>query len=440
MYFSGEPERRASANLPSATSKSSIETELAVTCEKIMSDTPHTKSHPNIVKQEKDSYILPEKEPNLLQKQIREMANHTSFFDKGSPAAKQEQYKMHQNQSSGITLDFSESHEEEKIWSCNNENEKDLDISMQIPNSDLGIPHQECNPHLASDVIGGFSKFPKDEPADSQRTTEKSDMLAGTIQNVNGVSASQSNEQMLTPSSQPVKVLEKLQPRRNPDAGGCSSQPDRVIVSSGHSVNFSVVPKEKPQPDNSQPRHDRNHALLGKEEKGTDTKGESVQGSSLSMGVPVPQPGQESYTYATKFEKVEKLQPRRNLDPVVQESHDDAVSTPSKAPDKGLDDGYNWRKYGQKLVKGNKFVRSYYKCTYPNCQAKKQVEKSHDDCRSDINYLGNHHHQKPQQSPLVTTTIQVRTPEMLPIASTSKSKCEYHFMNEFFTSHIISGY
>ena len=43
---------------------------------------------------------------------------------------------------------------------------------------------------------------------------------------------------------------------------------------------------------------------------------------------------------------------------------------------KSLEDGYKWRKYGQKSVKGNIYPRSYYKCTYPGCQCRKQVEKS----------------------------------------------------------------
>ncbi|CAL1356251.1 unnamed protein product [Linum trigynum] len=64
--------------------------------------------------------------------------------------------------------------------------------------------------------------------------------------------------------------------------------------------------------------------------------------------------------------------------------------------EKVLEDGYNWRKYGQKLVKGNEFIRSYYKCTHPSCQVKKQLERSHEGQLADIVYFGQHDHPKPQ--------------------------------------------
>lgn len=60
------------------------------------------------------------------------------------------------------------------------------------------------------------------------------------------------------------------------------------------------------------------------------------------------------------------------------------------------DDGYNWRKYGQKQVKGSENPRSYYKCTYPSCPTKKKVERSLDGQITEIVYKGSHNHPKPQ--------------------------------------------
>ncbi|KAE8679153.1 hypothetical protein F3Y22_tig00111402pilonHSYRG00897 [Hibiscus syriacus] len=54
------------------------------------------------------------------------------------------------------------------------------------------------------------------------------------------------------------------------------------------------------------------------------------------------------------------------------------------------DDGYNWRKYGQKHVKGSEFPRSYYKCTHPNCEVKKLFEQSYDGQITEIVYKGTH--------------------------------------------------
>ncbi|KAK7280186.1 hypothetical protein RJT34_25248 [Clitoria ternatea] len=59
-------------------------------------------------------------------------------------------------------------------------------------------------------------------------------------------------------------------------------------------------------------------------------------------------------------------------------------------------DGYNWRKYGQKQVKGSEYPRSYYKCTYPNCPVKKKVERSFDGQIAEIVYKSEHNHSKPQ--------------------------------------------
>ncbi|RAL53997.1 hypothetical protein DM860_004468 [Cuscuta australis] len=58
-----------------------------------------------------------------------------------------------------------------------------------------------------------------------------------------------------------------------------------------------------------------------------------------------------------------------------------------------LDDGYKWRKYGQKIVKNSLHPRSYYRCTQSNCRVKKRVERLSEDCRMVITtYEGRHNH------------------------------------------------
>lgn len=61
-----------------------------------------------------------------------------------------------------------------------------------------------------------------------------------------------------------------------------------------------------------------------------------------------------------------------------------------------LDDGYRWRKYGQKVVKGHHYPRNYYKCTNIGCTVRKQVERSSSDTKSVMTtYEGKHNHSVP---------------------------------------------
>lgn len=66
--------------------------------------------------------------------------------------------------------------------------------------------------------------------------------------------------------------------------------------------------------------------------------------------------------------------------------------------EKSAEDGYNWRKYGQKHVKGSENPRSYYKCTHPNCEVKKLLERAVDGPITEVVYKGRHNHPKPQPS------------------------------------------
>ncbi|MQM00391.1 hypothetical protein Taro_033112 [Colocasia esculenta] len=76
-------------------------------------------------------------------------------------------------------------------------------------------------------------------------------------------------------------------------------------------------------------------------------------------------------------------------------SHSEQTSQAVSMFDKPNDDGYNWRKYGQKQVKSCEYPRSYYKCTHPDCPVKKKVERSFDGQVTEIIYKGQHNHPKP---------------------------------------------
>ncbi|KAJ9565554.1 hypothetical protein OSB04_001520 [Centaurea solstitialis] len=61
-----------------------------------------------------------------------------------------------------------------------------------------------------------------------------------------------------------------------------------------------------------------------------------------------------------------------------------------------LEDGYRWRKYGQKAVKNSPYPRSYYRCTTQKCTVKKRVERSYQDPSTVITtYEGQHNHHLP---------------------------------------------
>lgn len=129
-------------------------------------------------------------------------------------------------------------------------------------------------------------------------------------------------------------------------------------------------------------------------------------------------------TYSTRPEKtLYKLQPRRNPE-CARASQPEQASIFQKIDEKALDDGYNWRKYGQKLVKRKVFIRSYYKCTYSNCLAKKQVQRSYDGSRTDIKYIGKHEHPKPQISPPLSATSPPIEVKKLDIEVTAASEAD----------------
>lgn len=81
---------------------------------------------------------------------------------------------------------------------------------------------------------------------------------------------------------------------------------------------------------------------------------------------------------------------KRNKQPKWTKS---VISTPGGEVE-ALEDGYSWRKYGQKDILGASHPRAYYRCTYRNsvgCTATKKVQRSDENPYIfDVIYSGEH--------------------------------------------------
>ncbi|KAF2604780.1 hypothetical protein F2Q70_00024249 [Brassica cretica] len=92
----------------------------------------------------------------------------------------------------------------------------------------------------------------------------------------------------------------------------------------------------------------------------------------------------------------DKLKPKKNSQKRQREAR---IAFMTKSEVDHLEDGYRWRKYGQKAVKNSPFPRSYYRCTTASCNVKKRVERSFRDPSTVVTtYEGQHTHISPLTS------------------------------------------
>ncbi|CAI9767870.1 unnamed protein product [Fraxinus pennsylvanica] len=128
----------------------------------------------------------------------------------------------------------------------------------------------------------------------------------------------------------------------------------------------------------------------------------SISSESSGAGGPNDEQTKEVLDEVDEEEEEQKQKTKKQLKPKnmsQKRQREQRFAFMTRSEVDHLEDGYRWRKYGQKAVKNSPFPRSYYRCTNASCSVKKRIERClYDPTIVMTTYEGQHTHPSPLMS------------------------------------------